>query len=79
LPESIQYYPNPVRSGEILHVTVPEAAGQVTLFNLAGVPMRSITINDNSLQVPTDGLSSGMYVLQYQTRNGKESVKIMVH
>ena len=79
LSESIQYYPNPVRSGDVLHVSVPEAVGQLNLFDLSGVPVRSITVNDNSLQIPTDGLSSGMYVLQYQTRNGKESVKIMVY
>ncbi len=76
--EAIQYYPNPVRSGDILHINVPEAVGQVSLFDLSGVPVRSINVNDNSLQLTTDGLSSGMYVLQYQTRNGKESVKIMV-
>jgi hypothetical protein len=60
-------------------VDVPEAAGQVILFDMTGIPVRSITVNDNSLQLTTDGLSSGMYVLQYQTRTGKEVVKIMVH
>lgn len=79
LSESIEYYPNPVRSGDILHVSVPEAAGQVTLLNISGVPVRSVTVNDNSLKLTTEGLSSGIYVLQYQTRNGRESVKIMVH
>jgi uncharacterized protein YjdB len=77
--EPMQYYPNPVRSGDVLHVEVPEATGQVSLVDLSGVQVRSIVVTDNALEVPTDGLSIGVYLLQYQTRNGREVVKIMVH
>jgi hypothetical protein len=79
LSESIQYYPNPVRSGDVLHVSVPEATGEVSLLDLSGVQIRSMVVTDNALEVPTDGLSNGLYLLQYQTRNGREVVKIMVH
>ena len=79
LSESIQYYPNPVRSGDVLHVNVPEATGEVSLLGLSGVHIRSIVVTDNVMEVPTDGLSNGVYLLQYQTRNGREVVKIMVH
>ena len=76
--ESLQYYPNPVRSGEIVNIKVPEATGEIHLFDLSGAPVRSIAVMETSLELSTSGLSSGIYILQYQTRNGREVVKIMV-
>jgi hypothetical protein len=77
--ESFQYYPNPVRSGDVLHVNVPEGTGQISLLDLSGVQVRSIVVTDNALEISTDGLSNGVYLLEYQTRNGREVVKIVVH
>jgi uncharacterized protein YjdB len=76
--QPLEYYPNPLREGETLHVNVPEASGEVTLLDLAGVPQRTFTVTDTSIQIPTSGLLKGIYLLQYRTTKGREVVKIMV-
>ncbi len=74
----VQYYPNPVKSGDILHVNLPEATGEVTILNLAGIPQRILPVINTALEIPTAGLYQGLYLLQYRTPRGREVVKIMV-
>lgn len=76
--QPMEYYPNPLRSGDVLHVNLPAAAGEVTLMDLAGVPQLTFTVTDTALQIPTSGLFKGIYLLQYRTEKGREVVKIMV-
>jgi uncharacterized protein YjdB len=74
----MEYYPNPILSGDMLHVILPEAAGQVTLMDIAGIPQRTFIVTGSELEIPTSGLFKGMYLLEYKTMKGREVVKIMV-
>jgi hypothetical protein len=74
----ITCFPNPVKSGDMLHVHLPEADGEVTLLDLAGVPQRTLRATDTKIQIPTGGLRPGIYILQYRTAKGREVVKIII-
>jgi uncharacterized protein YjdB len=74
----VQYFPNPVKVGDILNVKLPMASGEVTVISMTGVPLLTLPVTDSELQIPTSGLLRGMYLLQYRTRNNNEVVKIMV-
>ena len=74
----VEYFPNPVKSGDILNVKLPAASGEVTIISMTGVPLLTLPVTNSELQIPTSGLLRGMYLLQYRTRNNNEVVKIMV-
>lgn len=76
--EPMQYYPNPLKPGDVLYVTLPEASGEITLLDIAGVPQHAMKVVDTEVQIPTDGLFKGIYLLQYRTNKGREVVKILV-
>lgn len=76
--EPMQYYPNPLRSGDALYVDVPEVEGEVLLMDLAGTPLRTLSVTETSLTIPTDGLNKGIYLLEYRTAKGREVVRIIV-
>ncbi|WP_276373408.1 Ig-like domain-containing protein [Chryseolinea sp. H1M3-3] len=78
IAQPMQYYPNPLRSGDVLNVSLPEASGEVTLLDIGGVPQRTMSVTDTELQIQTAGLLKGIYLLQYRTAKGREVVKIMV-
>lgn len=77
--EGMRYYPNPLKSGDVLYISVPEATGEVSLVDLSGSPLRSISVTDTDLEIPTEGLANGIYLLQYRTHKDREVVKIMIH
>ena len=76
--QQMEYYPNPLRPGDVLHVNLPEVEGEVALLDLAGIPQMTFQVTDKALAIPTGGLYKGMYLLQYRTSKGREVVKIMV-
>lgn len=74
----MQYGPNPLKSGEVLHVNLPDASGEVTLLNMSGVPQRTLQVTETAVEIPTAGLFEGIYFLQYRSEKGSEIVRIMV-
>src|SRR3989337_4438845 len=62
----VQYFPNPVKVGDILNVKLPMASGEVTVISMTGVPLLTLPVTNSELQIPTSGLLSGMYLLQYR-------------
>jgi hypothetical protein len=74
----MQYGPNPVKSGDMLHVNLPDASGEVTLLNMSGVPQRTLQVTEKAVEISTAGLFEGIYFLQYRSEKGSEIVRIMV-
>lgn len=69
--------PRMPRHGESVRVDLGEAATRVDLVNASGAKMRSVAVsgNSHSVNVPTDGLAPGVYVV---TANSREAAKIII-
>ena len=76
-----QPYPNPVYSGQSLKVDLPSGStiDQIRLFDGRGVyvPIRPKN-SDGGLEIPTQTLKSGVYVLTLVISNKQYSFKIIV-
>ncbi len=75
----IQTFPNPVASGDILHVILPSATGTVSIVDVTGFTHFSTQATATQLDIPTSALPKGMYFLQQQSTLGKTTLKIMVN
>ncbi|MBA4055205.1 MAG: hypothetical protein C0490_10870, partial [Marivirga sp.] len=74
----IQTFPNPLKSGDILHVILPVATGVVSIIDVTGLSLYSITVTKTELEIPTSAFPKGMYFVQHQTAQGKVQVKILI-
>ncbi|HET6558688.1 MAG TPA: right-handed parallel beta-helix repeat-containing protein [Prolixibacteraceae bacterium] len=71
-------FPNPIKSGDVLHINVPHETGNLSLLDMRGVTQRMVKVKDNSIQIPTAGLLEGMYLLHYQSLKGSDVSKIRI-
>jgi len=79
LTGQIQVFPNPVKSGDLLHVTVPVASGTVSVIDATGFAHYTAQATTTELEIPTSGLPTGMYFVQYRTAQGEILLKILVN
>ncbi|MDR1729121.1 MAG: cellulase family glycosylhydrolase [Prevotellaceae bacterium] len=73
-------YPNPVRRGDLLHVSSSSGINRVRLNDLRGVAVYTQSVDGivNELAIPTEGLSKGVYLLQLTTEQSQEGYKVIV-
>lgn len=72
---SIRLFPNPVQT--MLNITSPEPMVSVQVINTVGQTVFTENPNGKALQINTENLESGLYIVQIQTKNGMESRKFM--
>lgn len=77
--EQLVAYPNPVKRGEILHLTIPEGTSEVKMIDPMGRvhPVRQQVI-DRKIEISTSILSTGMNFIQYRNRKGLKHAKIVI-
>jgi aminopeptidase N len=82
-PHVVQIFPNPVKDYFYVYLrNFPNTAGFINLFNAAGqkVYAKRFIIQNGSefMEVPSQQLASGVYVLHVQTENGVKAVRRLV-
>ena len=73
---SIRLFPNPVH--QYLNITSKENLVSVQIFNTVGQNVYTSKVSGNSIQINTQVLESGIYIVQIQTENGFETRKFNV-
>ncbi len=73
-------YPNPVRRGDLLHISSSSAINRVQLTDLRGVTVYTQPVAEKvyELSVPTNGLTAGIYLLQLISEQNREVYKVIV-
>jgi hypothetical protein len=79
-------YPNPVRSGETLsisHALMQSGETQIRVFDAHGrqvsAATASVSENETTVSLPTDGLASGLYCWEIQQGSLRASGRFWVH
>jgi len=72
----LSLYPNPAKS--IVNVNTDDAVGVVTLFDAVGNTVQSVTVSATTTVLSLDGLSAGVYVVQYSNKNSIETASVVV-
>ena len=67
-------YPNPV----VDQLTIEDFQGTVTVFNLLGQPLRSISIQNEIEQISFSDLENGQYLLQMIANDGTKTMNRIV-
>ncbi len=71
----LRVFPNPV--GEVLNVQ-GITAGQVTIYNTLGQPMRNLAITSDNMQIAMQDFPKGHYMVEIIPTNGERMVKRIV-
>ena len=71
---SWKIYPNPVFN----ELTIEDFQGVVTIYNLLGQPLKTISIQNDIEQLSLSDLESGQYLLEMKAVNGKKTVHRIV-
>ena len=71
-------YPNPINSGDVLHLELPDAWGELKISNMMGKLNHTFQVTDSKVEIPTADLDNGMYLVQYRSRNGLKAIKIII-
>ncbi|QNJ98424.1 fibronectin type III domain-containing protein [Constantimarinum furrinae] len=74
--QKIVFYPNPVT--DILQVSFPETIKTITVYNLTGQILQQTKIEATDGQINMSQLSTGMYLLEAETENGRIPFKVFV-
>ena len=73
--QTLAVWPNPVLTGEQVHLNGAAAAAPVALYDVTGRAVASTTATaDGTATLPTDHLPAGVYVL----RTGKQAVRVVL-
>jgi hypothetical protein len=74
---SINIYPNPVKRGELLQVSVGSRLLQTNarLINISGVQLQTIKIRNQTFSVDLSTYSPGTYLLQFENGNSYKIVR----
>lgn len=67
-----------VKDGSSVIISAPDAISTVSFFNVAGEQVIGKAPKANSITVPTDGLSKGMYIVKAVTSQGEKTKKIIL-
>jgi hypothetical protein len=80
--EGLSFGPNPVATGETVHITVPAFKGllNVSLIDPAGVKVSETTLmpDNNRIGISTSGLNPGLYLIQLHDQERSATLKLMV-
>lgn len=70
----------PLSSLKVIQVLVPDFSGKETfrLIDLNGQVIQSGTLRSDNSQIGTEGLSSGVYLFEVQTRTGRTAEKVFI-
>ncbi|MFC2101542.1 choice-of-anchor J domain-containing protein, partial [Bacteroidota bacterium] len=71
----IRLFPNPAH--EFLNIQSVSELVSVQVFNTVGQEVYTSQASGNSMQINTQSLEAGLYIVQIQTRNGFETQKFM--
>lgn len=71
----IRLFPNPATT--FLNINSTSELVSVQVFNTVGQTVYTTAASGNSLQINTQSLEAGLYIVQIQTRNGFETQKFM--
>jgi len=74
----IQIYPNPVEAGDILHVKLAQADGQVSVIDVTGFVHYKTVVTGENMEIPTSNMPKGMYFVQHRIGNNQQQYKILV-
>jgi uncharacterized protein YjdB len=76
--ERVQVYPNPIKSGEMLYLTLPGSTGALKITDMMGRPHYRLNITKAKQEIATDVLSQGLYLLEYQHSAGRTVIKVII-
>ncbi|MCB0446776.1 MAG: S8 family serine peptidase [Gelidibacter sp.] len=71
-------YPNPVDS--ILYIKIPtqqDNATEVFIFDMLGKTVYTKQVSESNLTIDTSAFASGVYMVLFQTKKGKKTVKLI--
>jgi hypothetical protein len=71
---SIQVYPNPAR--DAVTVKTSSKSGTVTLTDIAGRTLKTITLNSEETTVDISNLNTGIYLMKYSDGHSSQTIKI---
>lgn len=78
----IRIFPNPISKSSSFTVSVPDEynKGKLTIFDFYGRIMSTKSLNAGNNQYESSGLSSGNYILQFESWDGniKQTEKLMI-
>jgi len=74
----MKVYPNPVRVGEPIRLSGVPAPGDVTIMDLAGRVLRSVGQTHHDAEISTNGLSSGVYLVKFQSGGAAQSMRVII-
>jgi hypothetical protein len=76
----IKMYPNPVKHGQKVSISVPEnmQGGKATLYDVDGRKIRDFDINSNTIEVDTDKLKNSTHVIKFQKEGNMYTKKFVV-
>jgi len=74
----MKVYPNPVRVGEPIRLSSVPAPGDVTIMDLAGRVLRSVGQTRHDTEISTNGLSSGVYLVKFQSGGATQSMRVII-
>jgi len=74
----LQYYPNPVKRGDVLNITGTEAnQGTISMYSLTGQLILQKENSFEQIQIPGN-IPGGIYILKYENNKKTTSVKLIV-
>ncbi len=77
---SLSVYPNPVHNGEVLSIVAEEAIHKVSILSLDGKTIRiPMILDDVRVEIETDELEHGVYLVAINTSGKSEVVRILVN
>lgn len=73
-------YPNPVNNGGLVNIDIPESmiGGTASLFDMNGSKLKSMSLNQRSVQLHIDNVSAGQYIVELNNETVSMKKKIMV-
>ena len=74
----LQAYPNPISSGDVLHIELPDAIGALKISDMMGKSKFTSTVSETKLEIQTRDWSNGMYLLIYKSPAGMKTKKILI-
>ena len=74
---TIELYPNPASSFTNVIIGFDYTSGTANLYDLAGRLLQSFDITSRTVPIDLDGLPEGIYIINIDTNNGKEGIKVI--
>ncbi len=79
LKDAISVSPNPTSDYLNISIKSPSSNGTIRLTDLNGKTLfEQKVINENSLQITTDGFTKGLYLIEYRNDKGTQMEKIII-